>query len=79
MCSFHSFCSKGCAGADDFTAAEGDPDGEMLSNTPAEGGDFFVEATGDINGSQEGDHNNESLEGDGEGEGGEEDGEGVVR
>ncbi|CAM9606721.1 unnamed protein product [Pylaiella littoralis] len=42
----HEFCSAECKGADDFTLADGDPDGEMLDDAPAGGPDIFAEATG---------------------------------
>ena len=70
----HSFCSEGCAGADEFAVAKGDPDNEMLSDAPAVGGDFFQEATGDDedDGNGEADESaegNDSAEGKGVGEG----------
>ena len=65
----HSFCSKGCAGTDEFAIAEGDPDGEMLTNSPAEGGGFFVEVTGDVGGTAEGGDDDDNAEGEGDGEG----------
>ena len=55
-----------CADTDDFAIAEGDSDGEMLSNSSVKGGDLFVEVTGDVGGTAEGGDDDDNAEGEGE-------------